>query len=141
MTRRQLGFTIIELMIVVVVIAILAAVALPSYTDYTKRARRSDAQVALSEIANLQEKFFAESLRYSSTLDAADPNGIAYPTVTENGFYSLGIIAVSGTVGYSLQATPIGTQAGDGGLRLNGVGVKTWDKANNGSYGYSWTDR
>ena len=139
---KQRGYTIIELMIVVTVIAVLAAIAVPSYQDYTKRARRSEAQVALSELANLQEKFFAETLSYAPGIDIADPdNKLAYRSVTEGGYYALSVIAVSATVGYTLQAAAQGTQAGDGNLRLNGIGVKTWDKVNDGTYGYSWTDR
>jgi len=138
---KQRGYTIIELMIVVTVIAVLAAIAVPSYQDYTKRARRSEAQVALSELANLQEKFFAETLSYAPGIDITDPNNkLAYRTVTEGGYYFLSV-AVSATVGYTLQAATLSTQVGDGNFRLNGIGVKTWDKANDGTYGYSWTDR
>jgi len=48
MKRIQQGFTLIELMIVVAIIGILAAVALPAYSDYTKRAKVSEAILALS---------------------------------------------------------------------------------------------
>jgi len=139
---KQRGFSIIELMIVVAVIAALAAIAVPSYQNYTTRARRSEAQVALSELANLQEKFFAETLSYAPAINASDPNNnLAYRQVTEGGNYFLQVISVSATVGYTLEATAQGAQAGDGNFQLNGIGVKTWDKANDGTYGYSWTDR
>ncbi|MFV8783621.1 pilin [Microbulbifer sp. SA54] len=50
--KKQQGFTLIELMIVVAIIGILAAVALPAYQDYTTRAKVSEIMVQMSAMKN-----------------------------------------------------------------------------------------
>ena len=66
--RRNSGVTLIELMIVVAIVAILAAIAYPTYRQYTIRANRTEAKVALMQVAQGLEKCFT---RYHQYDDAA----------------------------------------------------------------------
>jgi len=58
--KKQQGFTLIELMIVVAIIAILAAIAIPQYNDYTARAQMSEAYTLASGLKTPIAEAFAQ---------------------------------------------------------------------------------
>ena len=65
-TRRNQGFTLVELMIVVAIVAILAAIAYPSYKEYVRKSRRADAKAVLVEAAQFMERVYTEDFSYAS---------------------------------------------------------------------------
>ncbi len=70
--KPQLGFTLIELMVVVAIIAIIAAIAFPSYQAYTRRSSESLAQQEMQKIAEQLERHKAKNFTYRDF----DPNFI-----------------------------------------------------------------
>lgn len=62
--RRQTGFSLIELMMVVAIVAVLASIALPAYTDYIRRGKVTEAVSGLSEMRVRMEQFFQDNRTY-----------------------------------------------------------------------------
>jgi len=61
--KKQQGFTLIELMIVIAIVGILAAIALPAYQDYTVRAKISEGMANLAEAKTTIAEFYSANNR------------------------------------------------------------------------------
>jgi len=66
--RKQEGFTLIELMVVIAIIGILAAIAIPQFGFYRKRSCNSAAQNDLRNFTTAQEAFFVDNESYCPTV-------------------------------------------------------------------------
>ena len=87
---RQVGFTLIEVMVTVAIVAILAAVAIPAYTDYIKTGRLPQATNNLSSMRAKLEQYFQDNRTYIgacaagtiAALPVADDFTYTCPTLT-----------------------------------------------------------
>ena len=83
-SKKQLGFTLVELMITVAIIGILASVAYPSYTDSVLRSNRSEAQRELLRYANLQEQVYVDSRAYAVDMKGLGESTVKITTASKN---------------------------------------------------------
>jgi type IV pilus assembly protein PilE len=117
------GFTLVELLVTVVVFAVVVAIALPAYQGKVRESRRAEARALLLDAANREHRFFADNSTYTTTVTSL---GFANPALSENGAYVLS--AVTGANGFTVTATPQGSQAADtpcATLSLASTGVKS----------------
>ncbi len=121
--KHMMGFSLIELMIVVVVIGILAAIALPTYKQHLVKSRRSGAMAALEQAANAMDRYRLQNNTYV---------GASIATITVD-MYTLSIQS-SLLNSYTLRATPVAgsAQAGDGYIELYSSGARRWDEDDDG---------
>jgi type IV pilus assembly protein PilE len=71
----QRGFTVLELLITVAIISILVMVGYPTYNQHVLKTQRSQAQVALLDLASAMERYFAINHTYmGATLATLEVN-------------------------------------------------------------------
>jgi len=62
--KRNSGFSLVELMIVIVIIGVLAAVAVPIYSNNVMKAKMSEADAALGSIRTQLRVYYGENGAY-----------------------------------------------------------------------------
>ncbi len=155
--RRETGYTLVELMIVLVILGVLASWGIPMYFDNVRDARRSDAIGSLNRVLAQQELFYSNN-QSNYTVSVANLGfggfsgsaifGGTFPgfggpdtTVSEDNHYAikLGPCAApngSTSVCIQLEATPVAgsSQAKDTDcalIAINSMGRQTARKADN----------
>lgn len=80
--KKNRGFTLIELMIVVAIIGILAAIAIPNFLSFVSQTRRSEMKSNLEAIYKAELSYFGEKDRYSASFVEIRwvPIGVAHYT-------------------------------------------------------------
>jgi type IV pilus assembly protein PilE len=120
--KRQAGFTLTELMIVVVIAAILATIAIPSYRDAVRKSDRRAAQSAMLEIANRERQAFVSNRAFQDESELA----FTLPAELEGKYtYTITVDNDESPPTFVINYDAIGPQEADGDLTLDSAGAKT----------------
>lgn len=98
--RKQLGFTLIEVMVVVAVLGILSAIAIPNYSRYVTRGNLVEAGNALAEYRVRMEQFYQDNRTYA--------NGAACGQAVPAALNNFAVACVIGAAGQAFTATATG---------------------------------
>lgn len=107
--RKQQGFTLIELMIVVAIVAILAAIALPAFQDYLIKSRATEV-VTMAD--SIRKNIAADMMEYNATSPTGSEtwNGMYGQRLTDtvggSAFASAGAIDATGNITLTFSTDP-----------------------------------
>lgn len=97
--RKLIGFTLVELMVVIVIIAVLVALAIPRLMTISSRTRASECRPVLNSIVKTQQAYYAARDRWGSS---ADSIGIDLPLTRNSpngsGWFQYDVMIPSGGV-------------------------------------------
>ena len=81
--RKENGFTMIELLIVIIITGVLFSIALPSFLNQANKAKESEAKTYIGSINKAHQAYFVENTRFTTNIEAL---GIGITTAPTNNY-------------------------------------------------------
>ncbi|MCL4361345.1 prepilin-type N-terminal cleavage/methylation domain-containing protein [Candidatus Dependentiae bacterium] len=91
--RKILGFTLIELMIVIAVVAFLSMISIPNFMKFLAKSKRTEALMNLRSLVIAEKSYWAEHGKYTNVLSGN--NGLGWKP-SGNNYYTYGFAGAEG---------------------------------------------
>lgn len=85
--KKNEGFTLVELLVVIIIIGILSSIALPTFLNQANKARESEAKTYVSTVTRAQQSYRLQNQTYTGDIDELE---VGLETDTENYEYTIG---------------------------------------------------
>jgi prepilin-type N-terminal cleavage/methylation domain-containing protein len=112
MKRKESGFTLVELAVVIVIIGVIAAFAVPRFRDAVERSKAAEAFNYLTSLRTAEERYHARMAKYATTISDLDI------TLGTPKYFSVGTVAAGSSdsleTTWTLTLTRTGASAGYG---------------------------
>jgi type IV pilus assembly protein PilA len=129
--KRQSGFTLVELMVVVAIIGLLTSVAIPNFQKFQARSKTTEAKLQLAAIYAAEASFFSEFTIYNNCLrymgyDPSPERSSRYYTTGFGNSVSIDSAAYASAVtsGLTPSECPAGTAGGIEGNTIFSAGKR-----------------
>jgi len=119
MKTSRMGFTLIELMIVVVVIGILAAIAIPKFGRVARSAKEAEAGPVLKQLYTLQERYYQKTGEFATDVSYLEGGAGNY----SGKYYDYALTADPAAGTYVACGTPRDPSLGLRSLRIDQAGT------------------
>ena len=103
----RLGFTLIEITIVLLLIGILASLSVYTYRMMINKARMTQAKTVLDHLTNTEAIYFSSHDRYTDNIILLDFDPVKYP------YYQVSVVLDNNAQDYKGIATGTGIMTGD----------------------------
>lgn len=123
--KKQQGFTLIELMIVVAVIGVLSAIAIPQYQKYIAKAEAASALASITGLRTNIETYIIDEGKFPTTTNIPAPSSalgvITYPNVN----------SAAGDILFTFKAEGVSPDVASKTIALKRTGTGDWDCESN----------